>query len=37
LLLHEIGWWRIALSILLFLAALFAHNWALGVRPLPYM
>jgi uncharacterized membrane protein len=37
LLLPEIGWWRIALSILLFLAALFAHNWAFGVRPLPYM
>jgi uncharacterized membrane protein len=35
LLLREIGWWRMALSILLFVAALFAHNWTFGVRPLP--
>ena len=33
----EIGWWRIALGVVLFLAALFGHRWAFGVSPLPTM
>jgi len=33
----EIGWWRIALSMALFLAALYVHQWAFGTWPLPYM
>jgi uncharacterized membrane protein len=30
----EIGWWRVALAVALFLAALFGHRWAFGVSPL---
>jgi uncharacterized membrane protein len=33
--LGEIGWWRIALSMALFFAALYAHHWAFGAWPLP--
>jgi uncharacterized membrane protein len=33
--LGEIGWWRIALSMVLFFAALYAHHWAFGAWPLP--
>ena len=35
--LGEIGWWRIALSMALFFATLYAHHWAFGVWPLPHM
>jgi uncharacterized membrane protein len=35
--LGEIRWWRLALSIALFLGALYAHHWAFGAWPLPYM
>ncbi|HXQ24165.1 MAG TPA: NnrU family protein [Candidatus Acidoferrales bacterium] len=31
----ELGWWRIALAVVLFLVALFGHRWAFGVSPLP--
>lgn len=31
----EIGWWRIALAVVLFLVALLGHRWAFGVSPLP--
>lgn len=31
----EIGWWRVALAIVLFVVALFGHRWAFGVSPLP--
>ena len=30
----EIGWWRIALAVLLFVGVLYAHQWAFGVSPL---
>jgi uncharacterized membrane protein len=33
----EIGWWRIVLAVVLFLAALYGHQWAFGVSPLPRM
>jgi uncharacterized membrane protein len=36
LVLSEIGWWRIALSMMLFFAALYAHHWAVGAWPLPH-
>jgi uncharacterized membrane protein len=32
----EIGWWRVALAAVLFVAALSAHQWAFGVSPLPH-
>ena len=35
LVMAEIGWWRLAVAILLFLAALYGHRWAFGVSPLP--
>ena len=35
LVLAEIGWWRLVVAILLFLAALYGHRWAFGVSPLP--
>ena len=31
----EMGWWRIALAVGLFVGALGAHRWAFGVSPLP--
>jgi uncharacterized membrane protein len=31
----EIGWWRIALAVILFCAALYGHRWVFGVSPLP--
>lgn len=34
LVLAEIGWWRIALAVVLFGATLSAHRWAFGVSPL---
>ena len=35
LVLTEIGWWRLVVAIVLFLAALYGHRWAFGVSPLP--
>ena len=31
----EMGWWRVALAVGLFLVVLFGHRWAFGVSPLP--
>jgi uncharacterized membrane protein len=31
----EIGWWRIASALALFLAALVGHRWMFGVSPIP--
>jgi hypothetical protein len=31
----EMGWWRIALAIGLFVVVLLGHRWAFGVSPLP--
>ena len=31
----EIGWWRVALAIALYVAVLFGHSYAFGVRALP--
>lgn len=33
--LGEVGWWRLALAVALFGAAVVAHPWAFGVVPLP--
>jgi uncharacterized membrane protein len=33
--LAEVGWWRMALALVLFLVALYGHRWAFGVSPLP--
>jgi uncharacterized membrane protein len=33
--LQTIGWWRLAIAILLWLAILAVHAWLFGVRPLP--
>jgi len=35
LVIGEIGWWRLAVAFILFVAVLYGHRWAFGVSALP--